>query len=542
MLTPTLSMTPVRPENSSPPKPGQPDEAAVREHVERVLCAPEFSQSHRMQAFLRFVVDETLAGRGAQLKAYTIGVSVYRKGDGFDPSTDPIVRVDARRLRRKLQAHYADAGAGERLRIDIPKGQYAPRFKWLNLDSTESPVASIVTDRPAVLVLPFKNLSDDPEQLFFCEGLTDEIINELSRFPDVEVLGRQTSFRLSDMRQDLRLLSGEVGARFVLSGTVRRSHDRFRVNASLVDGTDRRQVWSESYTRDVTAQDIIEIQDEITRSVAANVAEPYGAIPRLLTEGAHQRKSESLTAYEWVLRFYRYWAEPLPDRYRALRDNLPTAIELDPTNASIRAAYSLLCADAVRFFGDNTRRKEEWLGCAVDSARRAVEIDSASAFTFQALATALFHSKDLAGFGRASQQALKLCPNHANLLADLAVMKVCLGEWDEALSMTDRAMELNPHHPAWYHVVPSLYAMFEGDLDTAVRHAELQITPGLTLTRVNAAIVHEAAGNQSRVDEELKCVRDEQPSELSSFLLETTEIWNMHPKLADRYAALAGAG
>lgn len=511
----------------------------MREHVERVLCAPEFNQSHRMQAFLRFVVDETLAGRGEQLKAYTIGVSVYRKGDGFDPSTDPIVRVDARRLRRKLQAHYADSGAGERLRIDIPKGQYAPRFKWLNRESIESPVPSSVTDRPAVLVLPFENLSDDPEQLFFCEGLTDEIINELSRFPDVEVLGRQTSFRLSDERRDLRLLSSEVGARFVLSGTVRRGRDRFRINANLVDGTDRRQVWAESYTRDVTAQDIIEIQDEITRSVAAKVAEPYGVIPRLLTEDAHQRKSENLTAYEWVLRFYRYWAEPLPDRYSALRDNLPTAIELDPTNASIRAAYSLLAADAVRFFGDATKTRDEWLGCAVNSARRAIEIDSASAFTFQALATALFHTKDMAGFERASAKAIRLCPNHANLLADLAVLKMCLGEWDEASSMTERAIDLNPHHPAWYHVVPCLCALFEGDLDSAVHHAGLQVTPGLTLTRVHAAIVYNAIGDCSGAKEELERAAEEQGVALGSFLLEATDIWNMHPKIAERYRLLA---
>lgn len=532
-------MTPVRPENSSPSKPGQPDEAAVREHVERVLSAPEFSQSRRMQAFLRFVVDETLAGRGEQLKAYTIGVSVYHKGAGFDPSTDPIVRVDARRLRRKLQAHYADAGAGERLRIDMPKGQYAPRFKWLNRDAAERTTASSATDRPAVLVLPFENLSDDPEQLFFCEGLTDEIINELSRFPDVEVLGRQTSFRLSGERRDLRLLSSEVGARFVLSGTVRRGRDRFRINASLVDGADRRQVWAESYTRTVTAQDLIEIQDEITRSVAAKVAEPYGVIPRLLTEDAHQRKSESLTAYEWVLRFYRYWAEPLPDRYSALRDNLPAAIELDPTNASIRAAYSLLSADAVRFFGDTNRSREEWLGCAVESARRAVEIDSASAFTFQALATALFHSKDMAGFERASAKAIRLCPNHANLLADLAVLKMCLGEWEEASSMTERAIELNPHHPAWYHVVPCLHAMFEGDLDRAGRHADLQITPGLTLTRVNAAIVYAAAGEDARARKELTCAQNEQLGELGLFIKDTTDIWNLHPQLADQYLALA---
>ncbi len=505
------------------------------DHLERVFASAEFRNSHRMQAFLKFVVQETLAGRGEQLKAYTIGVSVYNKSSGFDPTTDPIVRVDARRLRRKLQAYYADAGAEDFLRIDVPKGQYVPRFKWLNRDSIDSPLSSIVTDLPAVLVLPFENLGDDPEQQFFCEGLTDEIINELSRFPDVKVLGRQTSFRLSDKRQDLRLISNEVGARFVLSGTVRRGRDRFRVNASLVDSTDRRQVWTESYTRDVTAQDIIEIQDEITRSVAAKVAEPYGIIPRLLSEDAHQRKSESLNAYEWVLRFYRYWAEPLPDRYYALRENLPAAIELDPSNASIRAAYSLLCTDAVRFFGDNMRSKDEWLGCAVESARRAVEIDSSSAFTFQALATALFHSKDLAGFERAAAKAIRLCPNHANLLADLSVLKMCLGVWDEAASMTMRAIELNPHHPAWYHVVPCLHAMFKGDLDSAVRHADLQITPGLTMTRVNAALVYEAVGNQFRAREELESAQAEQIGELRSFLTEAIDIWNMHPELANRY-------
>ena len=149
----------------------------VRSHLRRICESTTFAQSERMKAFLGYVVEETLAGRADRLKAFAIGVQVYGRDDSFDPGSDPIVRVDAGRLRRKLRDYYAGEGRSDRLRIDLPKGAYVPTFEahegraaaGLPLDLPRGPV---------VAVLPFVDMSRDADQGHFSDGITEEIITQ----------------------------------------------------------------------------------------------------------------------------------------------------------------------------------------------------------------------------------------------------------------------------------------------------------------------------------------------------------------------------
>src|SRR6266540_3240744 len=158
---------------SSAPAPSQSQlDDAVREHLERVLASPTFQQGDRLKRFLKFIVLEAVAGRRHELKEYVIGVQVFGKEDTFDPRTDPIVRVQARRLRAKLVRYYREEGRSDELVIELPKGGYAPVFKQRDAPVLiKRSVATALVSRNTVAVLPFADYSVDRDLDYFCRGL-----------------------------------------------------------------------------------------------------------------------------------------------------------------------------------------------------------------------------------------------------------------------------------------------------------------------------------------------------------------------------------
>ena len=169
---------------------------AIREQLDRILGSPEFHATEMMRDFLRFVVEQTLGGQKRRIKGYTIATQVFGRGDDFDSAQDPIVSIQAGRLRRALERYYLVAGGRDSIVIDIPKGRYIPRFtaqasqlERRRADGTAGRTADAsAAVGPSIAVLPFENLTDDPEQFFLAVGLTDELTTELNRFQDLFVI------------------------------------------------------------------------------------------------------------------------------------------------------------------------------------------------------------------------------------------------------------------------------------------------------------------------------------------------------------------
>ena len=163
---------------------------AVRLAVAKVASSAIFADSQRMARFLRFAVEETLQGNGARLKEIVIGAEVFDRGAVYDPRLDPIVRAEARRLRSKLRAYYEGEGKDDELTIEFPKGTCQPVFK------PRSPAATARVARPAttaIVILPFANLDPEPEQQYFSDGLTEELIHALTRIPELRVIAWNTA-------------------------------------------------------------------------------------------------------------------------------------------------------------------------------------------------------------------------------------------------------------------------------------------------------------------------------------------------------------
>jgi len=208
-----------------------------------------------MRRFLQFVVDEALAGRSADLKESLIGITVFDRAADYDPRIDPIVRVEARRLRAKLEQYYRQEGTAPDLRIDLPRGSYVPVFHG-------SKPAPVTLEPPTIAVLPFENLSLEPGDEFFSAGLTQELIHSLTRMPGLRVMAWNTTQRLR-LRDDLA--HTRIPVDLALEGTIRRSGNRVRIGAQLVDTTTGLYIWAGTYERQ--ARDLLAMQEELAHAI-----------------------------------------------------------------------------------------------------------------------------------------------------------------------------------------------------------------------------------------------------------------------------------
>src|SRR5579872_5654160 len=164
------------------------DGEKIRRQLERILASKAFRQVDRLQRFLSFIVTETLGGHGDNLKEFLIGVEVFGKESSFDPRMDPIVRVQARRLRARLTRYYREEGRGDEIIIDLPKGGYAPSFQRLHAAAPKRSVTAALVSRNTILVMPFSDDSPAGDQDHFCRGVTQEVIHILAPVEAIRVV------------------------------------------------------------------------------------------------------------------------------------------------------------------------------------------------------------------------------------------------------------------------------------------------------------------------------------------------------------------
>jgi len=240
----------------------------VQRHLERVVVSSEMRRSKKLCQFLRFTVEEVLRGHGSELKEYAIGVGVFRRGREFDTGADPIVRVQARRLRSKLGQYYKTEGRDEPMRIEYPVGSYSPVF--VQRTAAPDPLASSVEAHSSsasklLAVLPFVGVGNEGSDAFG-EGITDELIHELSSWEGVRVVARSSCFQFKGRSEDVRRIGESLGVTALLSGSVRIEGPRVRVLAQLIDAETGVNLRSSAYDRELGG--ILATQQEISRELA----------------------------------------------------------------------------------------------------------------------------------------------------------------------------------------------------------------------------------------------------------------------------------
>jgi len=297
--------------------------------------------------------------------------------------------------------------------------------------------------RFSIFVLPLQNLTRDPDQDYFSDGITEDLITDLSRISGAFVISRSTSFAYKGKPVDVKQAAAELGVRYVLEGSVRRAGDQVRVNVQLIDGRTGSHLWAERFDREV--RDIFALQDEVTGRIARAL---NLQVLEAETRRAQQRRPESLDAEDFALRGWaELFAKPLsPETNRAAQKYLEEALRLDPHSARAWACMSFLCTRAAEM-GGMPEPREELLKRAVEAGERAVALDPKGAEAHYGLGIALQFSGQVGKALLACETAIEINRNYAPACRGVGMALIFSGRAAEAPPWFEKAMRLSPRDP-----------------------------------------------------------------------------------------------
>ena len=433
---------------------------AVREQLARVVNSSGFVSSARLTRFLAHIVNRTIDGDLDSLKEFSIAMEVFDRTADYDPNIDAIVRVEARRLRSKLKAYYEEGpGRSDPVLIGLRPGSYVPIFRWLERGPQGKEIGtSIQTRRASIAVLPFVNMSPEPEQDYFCDGISEEIINALTRVSGLNVIARTSAFQFKGVAVDIREVGQRLGADLVIEGSVRKAGMQLRIAAQAIHSESGHHLWSQTFRREL--KDIFAIQEEIAESVA-------GLLRLQMPEARVRSSARNLDAYTRYLRARFLIYQQSPEAQRVAIEQLRELIDLFPDYApaysSIAEANGLLC-----FFGLVSGR--DMYPEVKANAERGYALDPNSGETCTVLGgirSCFEYRWDEAD--RLYERALQLQPGHAIAHLFRAVGSLCRGNILAAESGFRRAAELDPISASGCARMAYLHYV-KGDYRSAAEH------------------------------------------------------------------------
>lgn len=505
--------------------------ALSREEIQaardRILASRPFGTSPRQQALLRYIVKETLAGNGDRLKEFSIANDVFGRTSSFDPRTDSIVRVQASRLRAQLGEYYTGEGAADAVRIEVPAGGYTAAFfrvdpAALAAQKEEAAAAAVDPAGPqsppspqtglrgflarrswilpalggaggfaAVAVIASFFGGKDPAVVFpegptvfvaqytliqgpayaatLRDGLQYELIDSLSRFPELSVLGIETVYGTS--REAAQRNS--FGADFILSGSVQATDTEIKVTSQLLRTSNNRVVWSEIETANVeNAAGMLEVQSRIAGDVATQLGQPYGVIQERLKEDLSENRAVSLEDYLCVLAAYDYSRQKSEQKHAEVRACLEAVTQHSPRYSPAWSKLSWMYGDEARYAFNRREDQADPFERARIAAERAVAANPSSAMAHQYLAIAKFALGDDAGCRASIETALRLNPNNSEILADAGLMLITMDTSERGRDMAEKAIAINPGHPAWYYASLAIYHVLKGNKAEALEAAQ----------------------------------------------------------------------
>jgi TolB-like protein/Tfp pilus assembly protein PilF len=346
---------------------------------------------------------------------------------------------------------------------------------------------------PAIAVLPFDNFSGDPDQEYFVDGMTDQLITLLSNWGDFPVIARNSTFTYKGRTVDVRDVGRELGARYIVEGRVSKAGDRVRISAQLTDGTTGHNVWAKTYDREL--EDLFAVQDEIAESIVAAL---YPELIRTEHERAAGHKSKDLASYDLLMRGYWHQFQQTQGDTAKARAFFERAIELEPSYAAAWAGLSFAHGQELQWTDDPARSLE-----ARDrAARRCVALNSENAVCSLALGGALFQSGETSKALSALQRSIELNPNFSYAHAVLGAVLVVLRRPEEGIAHLERALRLdskNPGKAQWLDGMSTAH-FAAGHYEEAVDWAKqsIQINPDSDSSYRSLAVGYAQLG---RIDE-----------------------------------------
>jgi len=503
--------------SASPRQDGRPPPHEVHAQIQRMTASDIFTSSPQLASFLVFVVEAVLRGHGERLKGYTIGVEVLRRDVKFDPQIDPIVRVEATRLRRAIGRYYAGPGAGDPVQIDLPRGGYAPRISWRT--GKEPAAAPPKAERivlapgnglPTLRVAPFVVLGTADTRAIAAETLGGKIAEAFALFDSVNVTMAAPPNARSGPLAVAPSAPAALRSDYRLDGTVEyRGNETVDLRFKLVDESDQTVVWSRVFEK--LSGENGEAERRILLELCGAMVQPFGVIPandrakRLAVHGLDPRYAALIEAGDALRSFD-------PEAHVRARDRLEQLVELDPNFAQ---GITLLAFFYAReFWIDFGARSDEAppLDRALKAARRSIELRPQASRAYPAMFTVLFLRGEKEAGVAAAERALTLNPYDVLVMAEFGGRLVYCGQVDRGMEVLHESVGLNPFLPPWSH-----FALFVGfyvgrDVARARYHASQLTTETYVYGQLARALMSHLDGDTSETQRAVQAILALQPA------------------------------
>ena len=492
-----------------------------REDVEvklesKVVAVLSYLAEHHGELVTREALERGVWGRTVVgYDAVTGSIAKLRKVLGDNPRDPRYIETISKKGYRLIApvssaAHRADAEAS-------PQPSNTPRTRRVltRFPSSRAVVASVLVlglvvagalrvlltdgdaapaaDRASIVVLPFTNLGGDPRQTYFSDGVTADITTALSKLSGLFVISPSSAMDLRNRRRDSKQIAASLGVRYVLDGNVRRTGDRLRVNANLIDASQDVYLWSEKYDRKVG--DVFEVQDDITTNIVH-------ALSIQLTEAERRHTARKYTtrvdAYDDFLRGQSLYFRHNPEDNRLARDYYQQAIDRDPSFARAYSAMALTYVAEHRYGWGRSATGQ--VDRALQLATRGVALDAELPQAHWVLGYVHVFRKEYGQAAAAAGRAVQLDPNFADSYITLAVCQLHFGKPEEALRLIRKAMLLNPESPVAYSSILAQAHYFMGHYDRAVAVLREALDRNATLPTMHVFLIA-ALSELNRMDE-----------------------------------------
>jgi adenylate cyclase len=406
--------------------------------LQRGMAAANQGQSADRQIVLRIGVNlGDVVVEGSDL--YGEGVNIAARLEGIaEPGGILISGTAYDHIRNKVKAGFDDLGPQSLKNIVEPVRAY----RLIDRPSVVVSVPKTGADEPSIAVLPFTNMSGVPDQEYFSDGITEDIITELSRFRSLFVIARHSSFAFKGKAVTVQQIGRELGVEYLLEGSVRRSGNRVRIVAQLIDARTSAHIWAERLDRDM--DDLFAMQDEVTERIVTTIA---NRLERTERERAARKRPEAMGAYDYILQA-RAILSDTAEANRQSRMLYEKALALEPT--SILALTGLAWTHVIDWESRWSDPSDDAFERAHKLARRALLLDSTDYRAHLLLGFIQARRKQFAEALMHYQQAITLNSNDADGAAQMGGLFIDMGRFSEALDWFQRAVRLNPLHPAWY--------------------------------------------------------------------------------------------
>jgi adenylate cyclase len=556
----------------------------VLAQLDRILASEEFEASERNRNFLRFVVMETLAGRQDRLKAYTVATAVMDRPDDFDPQSDPVVRIEAGKLRRALERYYLGIGHNDPILIRIPKGSYAPKLEARSSSAPaagNSPSPLIGTGRrlrigrpllgasallvlagiallpfaasriqapeptnaatsvpatelyPTIFIPPFEAVP--AESSYLAQGLREEIIGGLTRYENLSVFAADASAEPASTSGTRQPASGRR-TDFVLAGRVEMADGQVRLQTALLNAADGHYLWSVSLQHPLETLHTFDLQGRIADEITGTLAEPYGVIFNEKVRASLGKSPENFTSYDCVLRFYSYWKDPSPEAHATVQGCLEQAILDDRDYAEAWASLALALVNTYRLGYSAAADDPQVIDRAEGLAERAIALAPEATSGYRALHLVLWFKGEGERSLAVARKALALNPHDTQILAELGWRTCLSGDWQTGLPLLEEALARYPGQPDWFRYPLVLRRYLDGQLPEAQRELAAINADRVVYTHVLDALIQAKLGDRERTRAALSRIAEIDPG----FLVDprsNLERRHLAPEIIDRVAS-----